>query len=299
MMGIGSVLAGTACAALRGNTEILPATLCIAFVIFAQLSANFYYQYFDESNRCGNNIDLRIHTRFQDSGFPLLKEFSIGMLMLAVMTGMALAVMSGWWVIVIGAFILITGWLACGGSLPLLRTPYGSICSFMLFGPVAVISTSMIQISHDSVERAAWYYVTPSIYMSVVIGLMCVNSTLMYGYSTFVRDLRNTKESFVTTFGRKATRFMFIADSLLYTGISIYMCLSLHLKLNGLDIMPAILCLIIDIYIWRKMRSLPRHQLNGLVDIANFNVLLMGLLSFLIFELTGEPDDSTLTFFGL
>lgn len=298
MMGAGSVMAGTACAALRGNTEYLPATLCLIFVIFAQLSANFYYQYYDETNRCGNNIDNRIHNNSSRQAFPLLKECSIGMFFLAVMTGMSLIAMSGWWVMAMGVFVILFGWLACGGSTPLLRTPYGIICSFVIFGPVGVISTSFIQSMHESTEPLNWHDITPSLYMSIVIGLMCVNSTLLYGYSTYLTDLRNSKESFVTVCGKKATRILFLFNGFAYTGVTVFMCMSLHLNLDGLDMIPSALCLLVDIYIWWKMRTLPRYQLPTLIDVGNFNVLLMGLLSFLIFELTGTPDDSQLTFFG-
>lgn len=298
MMGAGSVMAGTACAALRGNTEYLPATLCLVFAIFAQLSANFYYLYYDESNRCGNNIDMHIRSRSQINGFSMLKECSVGMMLLAIMTGMSLIAMAGWWVMVVGAFIIIAGWLACGGSTPLLRTPYGVLCSFIMFGPVGVISTSLIQSMHEATEPLNWFDITPSLYMSLVIGLMCVNSTLLYGYSTYLTDLRNSKESFVTTFGRKTTRIVFLLNGIAYTGVTVFMCLSLHLDLNGLDMVPSTVCLLVDIYIWWKMKTLPRYKLATLIDIGNFNVLLMGLLSFLIFELTGIPDDSQLTFFG-
>lgn len=298
MMGAGSVMAGTACAALRGNTEYLPATLCLVFAIFAQLSANFYYLYYDESNRCGNNIDMHIRSRSQVNGFSMLKECSVGTMLLAIMTGMSLIAMSGWWVMAVGIFIVIAAWIACGGSTPLLRTPYGIICSFVIFGPVGVISTSFIQLLHDTSHPISWYDITPSLYMSIVIGLMCVNSTLLYGYSTYLTDLRNSKESFATVCGRKATRILFLFNGIAYTGVTVFMCLSLHLDLDGLDMAPSAICLLVDIYIWWKMRTMPRYKLATLIDVSNFNVLLMGLLSFLIFELTGTPDNSQLTFFG-
>lgn len=297
MMGVGAVFAGTASAALRGNTEFLPATLCLLFVIFLQLGANFYYVYYDESHNCGNSIDSKISGGKTPAA--LIKEFSFGMVLLAVMVGLALTTMGGWWVFFVGVFILAATWFTCGGSIPLLRTPYGVICTFILFGPVCVMSTSLIQSQHESTTPLNWFDITPSLYMSIVIGLMCANANLLYGYSTYLTDLRNSKQSFCTYFGRKTTRVVFFINGLLYTAVSVFMCLSLHLDLYGLDMVPSTICFIIDIYIWWKMRTLPRHKLRSLVPIGTFNVLLMGLLSFLIFELTGVPDDSQLTFFGL
>ena len=299
MMGAGAVLAGTACAALRGNAEYLPATLCLLFTIFAQLSANYYYQYFDDVNNCGSIIDNKIQTKASTDNFSLRKEASFGMALIALMIGLTLAGMEGWWIILIGIVVVLFAWLSCGGSTPLLRTPFGPLCSFILFGPIAVISTSLIQSMREAQEPLNWFDITPSLYMSVVIGLMCVNTTLLYAYSTMLTDLRNAKQSFVTAYGRKATRALFLFNGIVYTGVTVFMCVSLHLDLKGLDMLPSAICFIIDIYIWWKMRTTPRYKLYKLIDLGNFNVLLMGLLSFLIFELTGIPDDSQLTFFGL
>lgn len=300
MMGVGAVFAGTACAALRGNTEYLPATLCLLFVLFAQLGANFYYQHYDDKYNLGSAIDSQISSQESlSTRFSMQKEASSGLLMVALMIGATLAAMAGWWVIVVGAFILVTGWLSCAGSMPLLRTPFGPICSFILFGPVAVVSTSLIQSMHEAEQPVNWFDITPALYMSIVIGLMCVNCTLMYAYSTYVKDLRNAKASFATKFGRKVTRICYLVNGLIYTGVTVFMCLSLDLDMMGLDMLPSTICFIIDIYVWYKMRVTPRYQAHTLINITNLNVLIMGVLSFIIFEFTGIPDDSHLTFFGI
>lgn len=299
MMGIGAVLAGTASAAIRGNTEYMPATLCIIFVVCAQMSANMYYRYYDVTHNCGNNIDEGNSSKAVREMLMHLKEYSTGMFLLAVMTGMAIITMAGAWSLMLGAFIVVAGWLSSGGSLPLLRTPYGIVCSFIFFGPVCVFSTSLIQSMHEASQPLNWYDITPALYMSLAIGLMCINSTMLYGYASYYRDLRNSKASFVTLCGRRITRIIFIVNGALYTAIIIGMCYSLHLNIYSLEMTPSVLCFIIDIYIWWKMRTLPRYKDYTLIDVGNFNVLLMGLLSFLIFEITGVPDDSRLTFFGL
>jgi len=299
MMGIGCVLMGTACAAIHGNTEVLPATLCMIFVVFMQMAANFYYRYYDIAHSCGNAIDSRIASHSTKEPRGILKECSFACLLLAAMCGLSIATMGGIWALIVGFFIVLIVWLTVGGSMPLLRTPYGIVCPFILFGPICVITTSLIQSMHEATEPLNWFDITPSLYMSIVMGLMCVNATMLYSYSNFYSDRRNSKETFVAAVGRKPTRIIFMINSIIYTVVTIFMCLQLHLPLNGLDMLPSTLCFIIDIYIWWQMKTRPRYQLKSLVDVGNFNVLLMGLLSFLIFELTGTPDDSTLTFFGI
>ncbi|MDE6793179.1 MAG: prenyltransferase [Muribaculaceae bacterium] len=299
LMGIGGVLAGTACAALSGNSEIIPASLCMLFVIFLQQAANFYYRYHDLSRNSGGHIDQRILTKSKKGSFNFLKEASIAMALIALMIGLTIASMGGWWTFIIGIFILLVAWLACGGSNPLLRTPFGVICSFIIFGPVCVIGTCLLQVMHESTERITWSYLIPAVYMGVVMGLMSFNATLLYGYANFTTDLRNSKVTLVGAVGRRMGRIIFLINGFLYTAITIVMCLELHLDLNGVDMLPSVICLLIDIYIWWQMRTRPRYQHQQLIDLGNFNVFLMGLLSYIIFEITGTPDLSRMTFFGL
>lgn len=300
MMGAGAVLAGMAAAGLHGNLEYLPATLCLLFVCFMQLAGNYYYLYYDESHNSGWTIDQKIRQKSfkgQLSSPMMLREFSYGMVLLAIMVGFALVYMGGWWVLVVGIVIMGLSWITCGGAIPLLRTPFGVLATFLLFGPLCVIPTSLIQSEHEARVMFNWFDVGPSIYMSIVMGFMCINASLLYSYSTYLTDLRNSKMTFVTKYGRKATRIVFFINGLLYTVVSVFMCLNLHLDLYGLDMLPSMLCFVIDLCIWWKMRTMPRYKLAGLITIGTLNVLIMGLLSFIIFEVTGVPDDSKFTFF--
>lgn len=296
MMGAGATFAGIASAALHGNTEYLPATLCVIFAIFMQLAGNYYYLYYDETQNCGTFIDSQINDKSNIS-MRMLKEFSFGVFMLAIMVGFVLAAMGGWWVFVIGLIVVGLSWITCGGSMPLLRTPWALIPTFFLFGPICVISTSIIQSARETDEIVNWFDIAPSIFMSVVIGLMAVNAYLLYCYSTIVTDLRNSKYTFANQFGRTATRVLFFINGLIYTAVSYFMCINLHLDMYGLDMLPSTLCFIIDLYIWWKMRTLPRYKLVSLVPLGTLNILIMGLLSFIMFEFTGTPDDSKFTFF--
>ncbi len=299
MMGIGCVFAGTACAAIGGYTELLPANLCMIFVIFAQLAGNFYFRYFDEVHACGNHIDSRINSHSKSYSKTFLKEGSIACALIAALAGLSIAVSGGWWTLMVGIFVAFAGWITMGGNMPLLRTPYGVIAPFILFGPVCVITTALIQIERHPEHPLSWIDVAPALYMSIVMGLMCVNATMVYGYNNYYRDKRNSKETLVVAVGKKFARVIFLLNGVIYTAVTIVMCQQLNFSLKGLDIVPSILCLLIDIYILYQMRTLPREHHHTLIDFANFNVLLMGLLTFIIFEITGTPDVSTMSFFGL
>lgn len=296
LTGVGCVFAGCAAACMHGNLEVFPATLCVLFVLFAQLSANIYNRYYDEANKMGALVDNLI--AYKSSKNPeMMKELAIAMLMLAVMTGLALATMGGWWVFPIGIFIIAAGWFCCAGSMPLMRTPFSPICAFIMFGPVCVITTSLIQSQHEASESLSWFDISPAIFMSVAMGFMASNCTLVFNYSQYYSHRRNSRESMATILGRRGTRILFLANSLLSAAIVVWMCFYFNLPYNGLGIIPAAICLAVDIYMWRKMITMPRYRLEELTRVAVFNVLLMGFLSLVIYAFTGTPDDSFKTYF--
>ncbi|MDE6095877.1 MAG: prenyltransferase [Muribaculaceae bacterium] len=299
MLGIGCVLAGTACAALHGNTEILPASICLIFVVFAQMAGNFYYRYYDLTNSPGAGISQRLEGHSAKDSALILKECSFACALLAAMSGMTIAAMGGVLILSVGLFTSLIAWLGLGGSVPLLRTPYGIVCPFILFGPICVITTSLLQSMHEAEEPLNWFDIAPALYMSIVMGLMCVNATMLYGYANYHADRRDSKQTLAATVGRKKTRSVFLANSVVVAAISIAMCVQLNLAVNGIDFIPAVICFSLNIYIWQRMKKENDTQLRSLIDMGNFNVLLMGLISFIIYELTGAPDDSTLTFFGI
>lgn len=296
LTGVGCVLAGCAAASMHGNLEVFPATLCVLFVMFAQLSANIYNRYYDEVNSMGTLVDNLI--AYKQSRNPgMMKEFSVAMLLLAIMTGLALVTMGGWWVIPVGIFIIIAGWFCCAGSIPLMRTPFSPICAFIMFGPVCVITTSLIQSQHEATESLSWFDISPAIFMSVAMGLMAANCTLVFNYSQYYSHRRNSRESMATILGRKGTRIVYLINSFASAGFVVWMCFYFNLPYNGWGMVPAAICLVIDIYLWRKMITMPRYRLEELTKVATLNVFLMGVLSLIIYAFTGTPDDSIKTYF--
>lgn len=299
MVGAGCTLAGMGAASLYGNLKVLPATLCLCFAAFAQLSANMANRYFDERNFLGGSIDQKISTEPQPTASWMLKECAVSMFLLAIMVGLAILTMCGWWVLPIGIFIIIAGWMCCNGAAPLMRTPFSPFIAFVMFGPVCVISTYLVQTVPDAIRPVGWDEVEPAVYISVAYGLLAANSNIVYNYAQYYSHLRNCRSSLVTEIGRRNSRFLFLVLSVLMFCTALVMCLTLDLHLRGLDFSPAFVALGINIYIWYKMRTLPRYQLPQLIDVANFNVLITALLCFIIFSITGRPDDNPSTYFGL
>lgn len=297
-MGAGSVLAGSAAAALHGNFEFLPATLCLLFVFFAQLSGNLYLRLHDNEHNLGGNVDQRIHEATPSIDPAFLSAATNGTGLLAAMIGVALTGMGGWWILIIGALILLISWLTFGGAHPLIRTPYSILSTFILFGPICVITTSYIQSSHEATLTSLWFDLWPAIIMSIPVGLLAINSNLAYCYISMYSHLRNSRSSFATKYGRKNTRRLFLLCSIaaglipplrtiFFDSIQCYLEVGVGLIVTG-----------INIYIWYKMKRLPRYREYEIINLTNFNLFLFGLLELAIYLFAGVPDDSRLLIFS-
>ena len=299
MLGMGAVMAGNASAHVHGNAEFFPATICLLFVIFTQLAANAYHRYNGMLNFSGAVAPSLSTLGKRPDGERLLfyRVFSIGFMLLSIIAGLTLLTMGGIWFGLVGVLVAVLGWGMVGGKSPLLLSTWGFVFTFILFGPLTVISTSLLQSSHEAVDPLSWFDISPALFMGCSIGFMAANVYLCYVYATFYKNKQVMRETFPATYGRRATRNLFLVNSILAAGVLIFSCFYLSIDRPWLAALPSLACFGINIYIWRKMDTSPGHKLMSLATWACFNVLLMGLLASVVSIFVGIPDDSHLKIF--
>lgn len=301
MMGIGAVMAGNSSAQVHGNAEFFPATICIVFVIFAQLAANCYTRYREVLYSMGYNTNTSIRKANNTTpGYDkamFYRVFSMGLALIALMAGCTLVSMGGIWFALIGVFILVVAWLMVGGSAPLLLSPWGCIFTFILFGPLTVISTSLLQSAHEATDPLSWFDISPALFMSGIVGFMCANAYLVYVYANYYMYKKSLGDTFTPTFGRRATRLLVLVNSFLAFGVYIWAAFYLAIDDPWLAATPSVVCFIINIYIWWQMKHLPRYKLPRLADLACLNVLILGVLASIVATCVGIPDDSYMQVF--
>lgn len=249
LIGVSTVLAGSAAAGLHGNLEILPAILCMLFAVFAQMASNLAHRYMDECTNSGENIDDKI-SGVSESGIPtkiILKEGFISVMLITIMIGCAIATMTGWWAFVLGLIIFLIGWVTNAGPM-LVRTPWSLLSTFLLFGPIGVIGTSLVQSLHEATDPLGWYDLSPAIYIGCVMGFMTANCHIVYNFASYHADRRNSKRTFSIAFGRKAARILFIINGLAAFFLMLSMCLNLKPEKWGLDMIAPSISLLINIY---------------------------------------------------
>lgn len=300
MLGIGAVMGGNAAAQIHGNEEFLPASICILFVIFAQLSANAYHRYAALSLLSGESQKLTMTQLDKNSGnrdLLFYKVFSFGLGLLAFMVGCTLIMRGGLWALGAAVIVGVLGWGVVGGKRPLLLTTWGFAFTFILFGPVAVITTTMLQSAHTPSDLVSWFDISPALFMSVTIGLMAANANLVFVYGSYFKQKKLMRETFPAVYGRRATRNLYLINSILAAGFFIISCFYLKLDYPAIGAIPAILCFVVNLYIWRMMKKSPSYKLLSLANWACFNVLLMGVVASICAMFVGIPSDSQLQIF--
>ncbi|MDE6335341.1 MAG: hypothetical protein K2L34_02105 [Muribaculaceae bacterium] len=301
MMGVGAVMAGNSSAQIHGNAEFFPATICLIFVIFAQLAANSYTRYREVLYSMGYNTHIPVYKANNSTpGYDkalFYRVFSVGLGLVSLIAGLTLVSMGGIWFALVGVFILVTAWLMVGGSTPLLLSPWGCVFTFILFGPVTVISTSMLQSAHEATDPLSWFDISPALFMSGIVGFMSANAYLVYVYGNYYMYKKTMGDTFTPTFGRKATRVLVLINSFLAFGIYVWASFYLSLDNPWVAAAPSVVCFIFNIYIWWEMKHLPKYKLLTLADLACLNVLIMGVLASIVAAFVGIPDDSHMQVF--
>lgn len=300
-IGVGSVMTGCGAAALQANFEPIAASLCFLFVIAAQVTGNFAHNYYDEKYGFGDTLDQYIHT-YRDLAYKpeaVFREAMIAGLIVCGMLGLTIAAMAGWWVLILGGVIALAVALDFCIPSPLVRTPWGIVVTFLLFGPIGVIGTSLAQSQHEAVGSIfSWHDLGPAVYLSVVAGVMACNCHLAHSYASFQKDSDNSKNTLTVRYGQAPTRTLFLINMLLMVGVMLALFLVYHPTRWGVTFIGSLCCLPGYVYVWRRMtRVRDSHQWSNLIKITCYSMLVLSIVVFVAFLITGRHETSHLQYF--
>ncbi len=143
---IAPVLAGTAAAALVGAANPLRAVLAGVVALAMIVGVNYANDYSDGIK--GTDDDRSGPLRLTGSGlvepkkvkYAAFASFGVG-----AVAGIALSVLSAWWLILVGAACIAGAWFYTGGKNPYGYRGLGEVAVFVFFGLVAVLGTEFTQ----------------------------------------------------------------------------------------------------------------------------------------------------------
>lgn len=143
---VAPVLAGTAAATLAGEANPLRAVLAGVVALAMIVGVNYANDYSDGIK--GTDDDRSGPLRLTGSGlvepkkvkYAAFASFGVG-----AVAGIALSLLSAWWLVLVGAACIAGAWFYTGGKNPYGYRGLGEVAVFVFFGLVAVLGTEFTQ----------------------------------------------------------------------------------------------------------------------------------------------------------
>lgn len=188
---IAPVLAGTGAAAAIDGAVWWKALLALGVSLALIIGVNYANDYSDgirgtDDERVGplRLVGSRLATP------AAVRTAAVASLTVGAVLGLVLAVLSAWWLLLIGAVCLAGAWFYTGGSKPYGYRGFGEIAVFVFFGLVAVLGTQFVQAG-----RVDWAGLV------LAIGVGAFSSAVLVANN--LRDIPTDTESGKTTLAVK------------------------------------------------------------------------------------------------
>ncbi|TFV66127.1 1,4-dihydroxy-2-naphthoate polyprenyltransferase [Blastococcus sp. CT_GayMR20] len=199
---VAPVLVGTGTAIALDGFRPLPAVLALVVALALQVAVNYANDYSD--GRRGTDADRVGPMRLVGSGAAPARQVLVAAglaFAVAGIAGLALAALSSWWLVLVGAVCMVAAWTYTGGPLPYGYRALGEVFVFVFFGPVAVVGTTFVQTR--TLPALAWA-------VSVPIGLLIVAILVVNNLRDIAGDAAVGKRTLAVLLGERATRFTFV-----------------------------------------------------------------------------------------
>lgn len=223
-----------------------------------------------------------------------IKIFSI----LTATAGLALLSMTGWWTLIVAALLLLIVAISNVGPHPLSRSIFYPVATFLIFGPIAVVSTELAQSQHTTSVVVNWWDLRPSLTMSAIMGLMAVNCHVLFGVFHRRKNAVSSRTTFFGRYGMKAATVLLIVNTVIYVIVGILIPMEIGIDDNNLFLILSLFSMIlslISIYYARKPGYCVRAWRLSLANMVSFAVF--ALIIFCIIGYSGSYIDSSAAIF--
>ena len=266
---IAGVIAGTGCAVMTGSFKAIPALLCLAFAVLAQIAANFGNEYYDFKN----GIDKKGRAGFRrgvtegEITPKAMKSATFITLGLAAAVGCAMLIYGPWWLIIAGILIMCFALAYSAGPYPLSHHGLGDIAVIFFFGIVPVTLTWYLQTS-------SWDSASPVLATSLTIGLLAANVLVVNNYRDMEDDASVGKRTTVVILGRKVMSIAYLLSGFIGMLAMIPVWLAMPVWVWAVPI----IYLALHIRTWYRLRQSAGAAINPLLGRTAMNLLIFALL---------------------
>jgi 1,4-dihydroxy-2-naphthoate octaprenyltransferase len=199
---VAPVLVGSGAAAALDGFRLVPALLALVVALALQVAVNYANDYSD--GRRGTDDDRVGPMRLVGSGLAAPRQVLVAAALAfgaAAVAGLALAALSSWWLVAVGAVCIVAAWTYTGGPLPYGYRALGELFVFVFFGLVAVVGTTYAQTG--TLPGLAFA-------VSVPVGLLIVALLVVNNLRDIGGDALVGKRTLAVLLGERATRLVFV-----------------------------------------------------------------------------------------
>ncbi|WP_297720032.1 1,4-dihydroxy-2-naphthoate octaprenyltransferase [uncultured Porphyromonas sp.] len=248
--------------------------LCLLVAISAQISSNFANDYF--GYKSGEDTDHRLgFTRLLSTGKVTPQQMLIALgisLTICAGSGLFLASQRGWWLLLVGAVVILCAIAYSAGKYSLARTALGDLAVVIFYGLVPILVSYYVIAD----TRPQPYLVL----LALGIGIWETNILVCNNYRDYKEDIESHKLTLIARMGRKSGPLLYLINALLsllliavgliiegsWVGAIVLALLSTALYANG----------ILAIY------RLKGKSLNKLLRYTNITTLIVGVVAMII-----------------
>ena len=195
------VLVGTGAAAALDGFRLGPALLALVVALALQVAVNYANDYSD--GKRGTDADRVGPMRLVGSGAATPRQVLVAAALsfaVAAVAGLALAALTSWWLVAVGAVCIAAAWTYTGGPLPYGYRALGEVFVFVFFGLVAVVGTTYVQTR--TLPGLAFAVAVP-------VGLLIVAILVVNNLRDIEGDALVGKRTLAVLLGDRPTRLLF------------------------------------------------------------------------------------------
>lgn len=200
---VAPVLAGSGAAAHAGSFVWWKALLCLGLSLALQIGVNYANDYSDGIK--GTDDDRVGPLRLVGSGVASpqsVKAAAFVWFGIGAAFGLALAVTSSWWLLVVGVGAIGAAWTYTGGPNPYGYRALGEVSVFVFFGLVAVLGTTYVQL-----DALTW----TSLAAAIGIGALACAILVANNLRDIGTDMEAGKRTLAVILGDRRTRLFYVA----------------------------------------------------------------------------------------
>lgn len=246
--------------------------LCFIVAVTAQIASNFANDYFDF--RSGKDTEKRVgFKRLLTTGEVTEKQMLFALILalaICAISGLTLAALQGWDLLLIGVFVLIGAVAYSAGPFPLSHNALGDVAVVLFYGIVPILG------SYYAIAGIPPIYL---LFLAIGIGIWEANILVCNNYRDYEEDKESGKKTLIVRMGEKSGPTLYLINTLMAL-----MLLVIGVAVEGSCIW-AIIIGIVALFLFGvgslSIRRLRKQSLNRLLKYTNITSLIIGFLTLL------------------